>query len=521
MRADLSADGTSLADQRLRDLLSVLQAVVWEATISNERDSQLQFVDDGGLLGQKRDLPAGLSTLIHEDDLARVVEACAAPLSSAATAPVEFRARSADGQVRWFAGQVRLLPDGPLRRVRCVATNVTESRRAADADVVARRDLEEQLRQSQKMEAVGRLAAGVAHDFNNLLLLVSGHAEVLMAEVPPDSRLYRAAEAVQKATDRATLLTQQLLAFSKKQVLKPRVIDMNNLIGGMAPLLQTLLHDDIELLIERCRSIRLVRADPTQLERVVLNLAANARDAMPKGGMLRLSIDGVSLERAHGRRAGDLKPGRYVRVIVQDTGAGMDADTQNRLFEPFFSTKPRGTGLGLASVYGIVSQSGGHISVASEIGQGSTFTVLLPQVDEAADLLPTERSAPAVAAATGHEVVLLVEDEDAVRSLLRESLEGYGYTVVEARGGAEALTLAGRGPAPDLLVTDLIMPHMNGRELVDRLRADRPTLKVLYITGYNDHEITIGESTGADLLRKPFTGREFARRVREMLDKRG
>jgi two-component system cell cycle sensor histidine kinase/response regulator CckA len=515
-----------MTDERLKDVLSLLQAIAWEAVVVDDADLVLTHINDGGagLVALPRDGQSSFTTLLHEADRADVVARCCALSPSSPKAALEFRLNGADGKIRWYAGDVHLLSDAAPRRIRGVVSNVTEQRHAVEVDAAARRELEEQLRQSQKMEAVGRLAAGVAHDFNNLLLLVSGHAEVLMAEVPAGSRLYKAAESVQKATDRATLLTQQLLAFSKRQVLKPRVVDLNNLIGGMSSLLQTLLHEDIELVVQRSAEMRLVRADPTQIERVILNLAANARDAMPKGGTLRLAVDGVTLDRAHGRRAGDLKPGRYVRLVVSDTGGGMDTETQNRIFEPFFTTKPRGTGLGLASVYGIVAQSGGHISVASEVGKGSTFTVLLPQVDEppAVEPPPAERLQAAPAKSAGHEVVLLVEDEDAVRSLLRESLESYGYTVVEARSGAEAMNAASWQATLDLLVTDLIMPHMNGRELVERLRADRPRLKVLYITGYNDRDVAMAAEgePHVDLLRKPFTGREFVRRVREMLDRK-
>ena len=512
-----------LSDERLEDLLGALQALVWEATVVGDAELVLTYLSDGGagVVPFSHDPQAGFMALLRDDDRARLLAHCSALTASAPRTPVEFRVGAADGQRRWFAGDVHLLSEGPPRRVRGIVTNVTERRQAVELDVAARRDLEDQLRQSQKMEAVGRLAAGVAHDFNNLLLLVSGHAEILMGEVAPDSRAYRAADAVQQATERAALLSQQLLAFSKRQTLQPRVIDVNNLIGGMTTLLQTLLHEDIELVVERCANIRMVLADPTQIERVILNLAANARDAMPGGGTLWISIGGVTLDRARGRRAGDLKPGRYVRVLVADTGAGMDAETQLRVFEPFFTTKLRGTGLGLASAYGIVAQSGGHISVSSEPGRGTTFTLLLPQVDEAMEAAPSGRPDAVPARSAGDETVLLVEDDDAVRSLLRESLEGYGYTVLEARGGAEALAAAGwHRETLDLLVTDLIMPQMSGTELVERLRAERPELRVLYITGYNDREITpsVADARHVHLLRKPFTGREFGRRIREILD---
>ena len=475
-----------------------------------------------GLFAADSALQSTFSSLVLDEDRDRVLGVCRSLTYARPTAPIEFRMRAAGAAPRWFSGQVTLLSDSPSRRVRGIASDVTERRQASEEDGAARRGLEEQLRQSQNLESVGRLAAGIAHDFNNLLLLVSGHAEVLAAEVPPGSRLQRAVEGVLKATDRATQLTQQLLAFSKRQVLKPQVLNLHQLITAMTPMLQTLLQDDVELVIEPGVTAGMIKADPGQLERIVLNLAANARDAMPSGGTFRVAIDNFALEHSRGRRAGDMRAGRYVRLALTDTGMGMTPETQQRIFEPFFTTKSRGTGLGLATVYGIVSQSGGYVSVASEIGVGTTFTVLLPQVDEAPDSLPSPAQAEQPARSTGHEVVLLVEDEDSVRSLLRESLEAYGYTVLEARGGNEALGVARQAqPHLDLLVTDMIMPQMNGSELAERLCADRPNLRVLYITGYNDRELVIpaGSEFRLELLRKPFTGREFARVVRDLLDR--
>lgn len=502
--------------------MTSLKAVAWEAAIVDEVELPMTFLSGPPGLFKADDLQSTFSSLVHDEDRGRLLSVCRSLTYARPIAPVEFRVRGAAGALRWFSGQVSLLSDSPSRRLRGVASDVTERRQASEDDVAARRGLEEQLRQSQNLESVGRLAAGIAHDFNNLLLLVTGHAEVLAAEVQQGSRLHKAAEAVLKATDRATQLTQQLLAFSKRQVLKPQVLDLHHLITSMTPMLQTLLQDDVELVIEPCALVGLVRADPGQLERIVLNLAANGRDAMPSGGTFRVAIDTTTMEHGRGRRAGDLRAGRYVRLALTDTGMGMTPDVQQRIFEPFFTTKTRGTGLGLASVYGIVSQSGGYVSVASEMGVGSTFTILLPHVDETPDALPTRAQVEQPAQSTGQEVVLLVEDEDAVRSLLRESLEAYGYTVLEARSGTEALGIARTAqPRLDLLVTDMIMPQMNGHDLADRLRAERPNLRVLYITGYNDRDVVIpaGCESQLELLRKPFTGREFARVVRELLDR--
>jgi signal transduction histidine kinase len=519
-----SADPIGLSAERLRDALASLKAVVWEAAIVDDVELPLTFLSGPpGLFTADDALQSTFSSLVLDEDRNRVLGICRSLTYARPMAPIEFRVRVAGAAPRWFSGQVTLLSDSPARRVRGVASDITERRQASEEDGAAMRGLEEQLRQSQNLESVGRLAAGIAHDFNNLLLLVSGHAEVLAAEVPPGSRLQRAVEGVLKATDRATQLTQQLLAFSKRQVLKPQVLNLHQLLTAMTPMLQTLLQDDVELVIEPCPTAGMIKADPGQLERIVLNLAANARDAMPSGGTFRVAIDRFALEHSRGRRAGDMRAGRYVRLALTDTGMGMTPETQQRIFEPFFTTKSRGTGLGLATVYGIVSQSGGYVSVASDIGVGTTFTVLLPEVDEAPDSLPSRVQAEQPARSTGHEVVLLVEDEDSVRALLRESLEAYGYTVLEARGGNEALSMARQAqPHLDLLVTDMIMPQMNGSELAERLCAERPNMRVLYITGYNDRELVIpaGSESRLELLRKPFTGREFARVVRDLLDRR-
>jgi two-component system, cell cycle sensor histidine kinase and response regulator CckA len=434
--------------------------------------------------------------------------------------PVEVRSRVIfeNGVPVGVQGSGRDLTE---RRRAAQALHASEQERArlaeaAEHDSAVRRELEDQLRQAQKMEAIGRLAAGVAHDFNNLLTIISGYSEVLTLQVPQGTRLHKAAAAVHHATERGAALTQQLLAFSRRQVLAPRVLDLNALIDKTAILLPRLIGEDIELIVSSDGQTPHVKADPTQIEHVLLNLAANARDAMPNGGTLRVSTSCVSIDAAQARRYVGLPSGDYVLLIVSDTGAGMDADTRRRVFEPFFTTKPRGTGLGLASVYGIITQSGGHIGVASTPGQGTSFIAHLPRVKD-----PVEAYEPPAPVATlhGSETVLVVEDEDAVRALLRESLDAFGYTTLEASGGAMALELGSTlTTGIDLLVTDLVMPHMNGRELAERFVAARPGLKVLFVTGYADESFTTPPGIQAMLLRKPFTGREFARAVRDLLD---
>ena len=418
-------------------------------------------------------------------------------------------------------------------------------------DVTERKRLEEQLRQAQKMEAVGRLAGGIAHDFNNLIQVITGCGEVVLGDLPlthPSRDLVRE---MKHAGERAAALTRQLLAFSRQAVLAPKVLDLDAVIQETGQLLRRVIGEDIELATPPLRrdsedgvtgsaasltpgpKLGLVRADPNQLEQVLLNLAVNARDAMPRGGQLTIETHNVELDEAYARANPEARPGAYVLLAVSDTGAGMDAATRARVFEPFFSTKgEKGTGLGLATVYGIVRQSGGHVAVYSEPGKGTTFKLYLPRVDEAAlykedgergqersggldssgRLLPT---------AAPMETLLLVEDEDGVRGLAGHVLQGCGYKVLEANNGAEALRLAAAyGGRIDLLVTDVVMPQVGGRELAERLAVLRPQTKVLFLSGYTDDAIVrhgILEEEVA-FLQKPFTTAALARRVREVLD---
>jgi PAS domain S-box-containing protein len=389
-------------------------------------------------------------------------------------------------------------------------------------DVTERKQLEDQLRQSQKMEAIGRLAGGVAHDFNNLLMVIVGRADLLLDALAVDHPLRRHVTLIQKTADRGAALVQQLLAFSRKQVLQPRVLDLNTLVENMEKLLRRLIGEHIELITVLKPGGASVKADPTQLEQAVLNLVVNARDAMPNGGRLVIETAAVELDPPYARRHRSARPGRHVMLAVSDTGVGMDAETQSHLFEPFFTTKPpgEGTGLGLATVYGIVKQSGGNIWVYSEPGLGATFKIYLPHADEPAQVVEPSRSRPALPA--GSETVLLVEDEEEVRSVAREMLEREGYTVLEARQGAEALELAQRHPGPiHLLVTDVVMPLVGGRELVDRLGELRRETRVLYMSGHSEHLVIAERSDGGGVafLQKPFRGEALARKVREVLDR--
>jgi len=384
-------------------------------------------------------------------------------------------------------------------------------------DVTRRREFEAQMRQAQKMEAVGRLAGGIAHDFNNILTVIHGYAE-LLDEARPPAELHHGAEQILKAADRAASLTRQLLAFSRKHTWNPVQLDLNRVLGEIEPMLRRLIGEDVELLVNRASELGPTKADQSQIEQVILNLVINARDAMPKGGRITVETAAVELDEAYASRHAAVNPGQYLMLAVADTGSGMDAETRAHIFEPFFTTKQAGTGLGLATVYGIVKQNNGHIWVYSEPGCGTTFKVYLPVSDDRT-LAPPAR--PALAGLpSGSETILLVEDEPAVRDLAREFLELSGYQVLEARGGAEALELARRRTgAIHLLLTDVVMPGIGGRELAERLLAERPELKVLYMSGYTDGTIARRGMVqeGVALLEKPFTRRNLAQRVRELL----
>jgi signal transduction histidine kinase/ActR/RegA family two-component response regulator len=385
----------------------------------------------------------------------------------------------------------------------------------------ALRRSEEQLRQAQKMEAIGRLAGGVAHDFNNLLTAIMGYSQFLHRRFEPGDPAVRDAEEILKAAERAAALTRQLLAFSRQQVLEPRVLDLNAIITDLDKMLRRLIGEDIDLVTAPTQDLGRVKADPGQLEQVLVNLAVNARDAMPKGGKLTIETADAELDEGYAKSRDDIKPGRYVMVAVSDTGSGMSRETMSKIFEPFFTTKAigHGTGLGLSTVHGIVKQSEGHIEVYSELGQGTTFKVYLPRVEGAADVLPTPRQT--AKRYGGQETVLLVEDEDVIRRVVLESLRMNGYTVLEAADGSQAITICERRDQPlDLLITDVVMPLMSGPELVRHVKAVRPHLPTLFISGYTDRALIHQghREPGTAFLQKPFTPDVLVRKVREILD---
>jgi len=424
-----------------------------------------------------------------------------------------------------FTGFRHRRKDGTLIDVDVEAQPITlagaPARLVLARDMTERRHLEDQLRQAQKMEAVGQLAGGIAHDFNNLLTAILGSTQLLLHATPPGDGRREDIEEIKNAGLRAAELTRQLLAFSRRQVLAPKVLDMNAVVSQMDKMLRRLIGEDVELVTQLARDLGPVSADPGQLEQVLLNLAVNARDAMPRGGRLTIETANVVLTEEYSERHHRLPPGQYVLLAVSDTGVGMDEATQKHLFEPFFTTKEvgKGTGLGLATVYGIVKQSGGYIWVYSEPGHGTTVKVYLPRVPGAAEPLPVAAATPELR--RGSEIVLLVEDAAPVRSLARKSLESYGYTVLEAADGPAALDLAARHPRGiDILVTDVVMPGMSGRELAERLAPARPAMRVLYTSGYTDDAMVRQGvlRAGVACLQKPFVPETLARKVREVLD---
>jgi len=392
----------------------------------------------------------------------------------------------------------------------------------AQTDITPIKKLEEQLRQSQKMEAVGRLAGGVAHDFNNILTAMIGYCQLTLDELKNDHPARPNVEEIAAAAERAASLTRQLLAFSRKQTLQPKVLDLNAVVGDMDKMLRRLLGEDVELVTQTTPGLGSVRADPGQLEQVILNLAVNARDAMPNGGRLIVETANATLDDQYADHHEDVKPGDYVMLAVTDTGSGMTDEVKTRLFEPFFTTKPqgKGTGLGLATCYGVVKQSGGHITVYSELGRGTTFKVYLPRVFERAEATPTTSNV--VATRGGNETILLVEDDPAVRALNARLLRAKGYTVIEANNGEEALRVASqqKDKGIALLLTDVIMPEMGGKELAERFRVTQPDTKVLFCSGYTQEAIDRnGElDPGTAFLQKPFTPLVLASKIREVLE---
>ncbi|MDP9149112.1 MAG: ATP-binding protein, partial [Myxococcota bacterium] len=417
-----------------------------------------------------------------------------------------------------------LFGDRPSRLV--VAQNVTERRLQEEARRGAEEALrrsEERLRQSQKMEALGSLAGGVAHDFNNLLSVILSYSEMLARDLKPGDPMRLDLDEINGAGNRAAELTRQLLAFSRQQILQPRILNPNDVIAGIEKLLARLIGEDVELKFIGDPTVGRVNADPGQLEQILMNLVVNARDAMPKGGKLTIETCNVELDSGYAADHVSVTPGAYVMVAVTDTGCGMYAEQRARIFDPFYTTKEKGkgTGLGLSTVFGIVRQSGGHIWVYSEPGAGSTFKIYLPRADAGSVSVTNSTIPPETLTPRGAETVLLVEDEKHVRALAQAILRQYGYHVLEAHSGGDALVISEQHPATiHLLLTDVVMPRMSGRELAERLCVQRPAMKVLFMSGYSDASIVHHGILDSDIdfIHKPITPDALARKVREVLD---
>jgi len=423
----------------------------------------------------------------------------------------EYRIKRKDGRIIWVSDNAVFVPGSeshPLMEGIIV-------------DITERRLLENQLQQARRMEAVGRLAGGVAHDFNNLLTIIKGYVELALNRVTSHPELRGNIQQIADAADRAVTLVRQLLAFSRKQVLKPKVLDLNSIVLNMDKMVRRLMSETVEMTTKVEKHLAAVKADPGQIEQVILNLIVNARDAMPDGGRLWIETKNVELNASFASDQSLIKPGSYVMLSVMDTGVGISPDTLPHIFEPFYTTKEssRGTGLGLSTVYGIVKQSGGHIMVTSEVGKGTTFKVYLPRVEDSFQA-PRKREWAETPGEKGKETILLVEDEPAVRGLAHMVLSEQGYTVIEAQNSEEAVRLAGKhGSEIHLLLTDVVMPGMSGHDLAKHLTALHANLRVLYMSGYTNNVIaengTLEE--GLSFLQKPFTPQVLTQRVREAL----
>jgi len=527
------AEQTWLSDElrgqreRLRNIVASVPGVVWEAWGQPDAATQrIDFVSDyvetmlGYSVEEWLSTPNFWLSIVHPDDRERTAQAAAAHfLSEKSSNTRQFRWVAKDGRVVWVESTSAAIRDNEGRPVglRGVTIDIGERKRAEEALCKS----EERLRQSQKLEAVGRLAGGVAHDFNNLLTVIDGYSALAAEQLKEADPLRLYIDEIRHAGERGASLARQLLAFSRKQVVQPKVVDLNSVVSEMEKMLRRLIGEDIKLRTILRPDVGYIKADPGQIEQVLMNLAVNARDAMPDGGRLTIETANVVLDQPSTTQHVALAPAPSTMLAVSDTGIGMDKETQAHIFEPFFTTKEpgRGTGLGLFTVYGIVNQSGGKIWVYSEPDRGTAFKIYFPQVEEGAQACePIAESAKSL---RGSETILLAEDDELVRSLVREVLKSLGYQVLEAPNGGAALLICERHQRPiHLLLTDIVMPEIGGRELANRLLALHPEMRVLYVSGYTGdgaghHGIPVSETM---FLPKPFTPNTLARKLREVLD---
>jgi signal transduction histidine kinase/CheY-like chemotaxis protein len=503
--------------QRVARLGSYRADLVAGSWTSSAMLDEIFGIDDPAF---RKDVPGWLA-IVHPDERDEIAAYFAEVAGGRQAFDREYRIRRlSDGAERWVHGIGELTYDSEGRPLELIGTiqDVTE-RKAAE---VEKAHVGGMLRQSQRLEAVGQLAGGVAHDFNNILGVITGYAELMQRQLPEDHPARPRLAEILKAAGRAAALTRQLLAFGRKQVMQPKVLDLNLVLRDLGKMVERLVGEDVEVEVRAAPELGAVKADPTQIDQVVMNLVVNARDAMPRGGHLTIETANADFDEAYAASHPPALAGRFVMIAVSDSGVGMDAEIQKHVFEPFFTTKPpgEGTGLGLATVYGIVKQSGGYIWVYSEPGRGTTFKIYLPRADETP---VAEAAAPAtVASAWGHETVLVVEDNAPLRETVQQALQERGYVVLIAGGGEAAIETAASHAGPiHLLLSDVVMPKLGGPELALRLSELRPGIRVLFMSGYSNGAVSRHGVLGPDvsLLEKPFTGERLARAVRAALDR--